>query len=122
MNILGVEYYDRRHATFLRLNFPIKYGIIDFGMSRHFEADKVPHLADIYTGRPTKAPEIHQKIPYDPFAADVHQTGAMLLSLCWVCFFWQAILVTPSDSQRPLALDIVDLRFYSHHQQHDVRR
>jgi serine/threonine protein kinase len=92
MNILGVEYYDRRHATFLRLNFPIKYGIIDFGMSRRFETDKVPHLADIYTGRPTKAPEINQKIPYDPFAADVYQTGAMLLSLCWVCFFWQAIL------------------------------
>jgi hypothetical protein len=85
MNILGVEYYDRRHTTFLRLNFPIKCGIIDFGMSRCFEADKVPHLTDIYTGRPTTAPEIKQKIPYDPFAAGVYQTGAMLLSLFWGC-------------------------------------
>jgi len=82
---------------------------------------KVPHLADIYTGRPTKAPEINQKIPYDPFAADVYQTGAMLLSLCWVCFFWQAILhhLIPNAL---LALDIVDLRFCSHHQQYDARR
>jgi hypothetical protein len=92
MNILGVEYYDRRQATYLRLNFPIKYGIIDFGRSRRFESDKAPHLADIYTGRLTKAPEINQKIPYDPFAADVYQTGSMLLSLCWVRFSLQTLL------------------------------
>jgi hypothetical protein len=87
MNIHGVEYNDRKHATFLRLNFPVRYGIIDFGMSRRFEADKAPHLAELYKGRPTKAPEINLKVPYDPFAADVYQTGSMLLSLFWVRFF-----------------------------------
>ena len=56
-------------------------------MSHRFEAAKAPHLAELYTGRPTKAPEINLKIPYDPFAADVYQTGLMLLSLIWVRFF-----------------------------------
>jgi len=83
MNILGVEYNDRNHATFLRNNFPVRYGIIDFGMSLRFEADKAPHLAELYTGRRTTAPEIDMKKPYDPFAADVYQTGSMLLSLLW---------------------------------------
>jgi hypothetical protein len=41
-------------------------------MSLHFEADKAPHLAELYTGRRTMAPEIDMKRPYDPFTADVY--------------------------------------------------
>ena len=84
MDILGIEYNDRTHATFLRHNFPVRYGIIDFGISLHFEADQAPHLTMLYKGRRTKAPEIDLKRPYDPSTADVYQTGSMLLSLLWV--------------------------------------
>jgi len=86
MNILGVESIDRHEATFLRRSFPVRYGIIDFGLSRHFQADNAPHLADVYIGRLTKAPELDLKSPYDPFAADVYQTGSMFLNMFWVCF------------------------------------
>jgi hypothetical protein len=92
MNILGVEHHDRQHTRLLRHNFPIRYGIIDSGLSRRFHADKTPHLADVYTGRPTKAPEMDFKIPYDPFAADFYQTEYMLLSLCWVRFYLTAYM------------------------------
>jgi hypothetical protein len=92
MNILGVEYHDRNHAMFLRHKFPVRYGIIDFGMSLHFEADQAPHLAELYTGRRTMAPEIDLKRPFDPFAADVYQTGSMLLSLLWVRFSYRLYL------------------------------
>ena len=86
MNILGVESIHRHKAILLRTTFPVRYGTIDFGLSRRFHADNAPHLADVYIGRLTKAPELDLKIPYDPFAADVYQTGSMFLNMFWVCF------------------------------------
>jgi serine/threonine protein kinase len=105
MNMLGVEQIDSNHARTLRLNFPLRYGIIDFGQSRRFdpERDTAPYLADVYVGRPTKAPELDLNTPYDPFAADVYQTGSMLLSLLWVRLFLIIImhsnLASPSDCE-----------------------
>ena len=86
MNVLGIEQTDSKQAWTLRSRFPVRYGFIDFGQSRRFEADKAPHLADIYTGRLHKAPELDLHEPYDPFAADVYQTGSTLATLFWVCF------------------------------------
>jgi hypothetical protein len=86
MNVVGLEQIDQSRALNLRLHVPIRYGFIDFGQSRRFKADKGPHLADVYTGRPHKAPELDLHEPYDPFAADVYQTGSTLGTLFWVCF------------------------------------
>jgi hypothetical protein len=86
MNILGIEQIDSKQAWALRSNLPLRYGFIDFGQSRRFEADKAPHLSDVYTGRPNKAPELKLLKPYDPFPADVYQTGSTLATLFWVCF------------------------------------
>src|SRR5882762_4623179 len=107
MNILGVEYNDREEATFLRRHFKVRYGIIDFGMSLRFEAEKTPHLAERYTGRRTKAPELDLKTPYDPFAADVYQTGSMLLSLLWVrmcCRLYSRYILTHTIIQHLILL------------------
>jgi hypothetical protein len=86
MNFLGIEQLDTHSAHFLKSWFPVRYGFIDFGQSRRYEADKTPHLADVYTGRFHKAPELDLREPYNPFAADVYQTGSMLLKLFYVCF------------------------------------
>ena len=84
MNFLGIEQTDTREAEYLKSRFPIRYGFIDFGLSRRFGENTTHHLVDVYTGRFHKAPELDLREPYNPFAADVYQSGSMLLILFYV--------------------------------------
>ncbi|KAL1737803.1 hypothetical protein HDZ31DRAFT_16642, partial [Schizophyllum fasciatum] len=62
------------------VHLPIRYGIIDFGESVFL--DGVPEsLAPPrnYAPRPNSAPEVSSQQPFDPFAADVHQTAMFML-------------------------------------------
>ena len=83
MNVPGIEQIDPRETAGLRSWFSVRYGFIDFGLSR-FEAGNTPYLADVYTGRFHKAPELDLQKPYNPSAADVFQTGSALVTLFWV--------------------------------------
>lgn len=64
----------------------MRYGFIDFGMSRRFpvNSDVASRLVDVYSGRLHKAPELEAKNPYNPFPADVYQVGHMLLAWFYV--------------------------------------
>jgi len=87
MNFLGIEQTDTREAEYLKSRFPIRYGFIDFGLSRRFGENTTHHVADVYTGRFHKAPELDLREPYNPFAADVYQSGSMLLILFYNILF-----------------------------------
>jgi len=47
MNFLDIEQTDIRGARVLRSRFPVQHGFINFGQSRKFAADDIPHLADV---------------------------------------------------------------------------
>jgi hypothetical protein len=64
MNTLGVEHNDRQYND--------------------------RHLADLYTGRPTKAPEIDLKRPYDAFAPDVTKRDRYCCHCAGFPFLWQS--------------------------------
>ncbi|KIY48981.1 hypothetical protein FISHEDRAFT_73094 [Fistulina hepatica ATCC 64428] len=69
----------------IRSLFPVRYAFIDFGCARMFPADEhAPAnerlVTDMFIGRPSKAPELELQQPYDPFAADVFQTGTFFVS------------------------------------------
>lgn len=60
------------------------YRFMDFGTSRMYDPAEQSPRADIYYGRDNKAPELNKEKPYDPFPADVHALGVMLLSILFV--------------------------------------
>ncbi|KIY51958.1 hypothetical protein FISHEDRAFT_70194 [Fistulina hepatica ATCC 64428] len=69
----------------IRSLFPVRYAFIDFGCARMFRPDEhAPAnerlVTDMFIGRPSKAPELELQQPYDPFAADVFQTGTFFIS------------------------------------------
>lgn len=61
------RYYSRR-------DHPVKYYFIDFGMSSHFK-DEEPRLVLGAKGADQDAPELSNKIPYDPFMLDIFILG-----------------------------------------------
>ncbi|KAL1741141.1 hypothetical protein HDZ31DRAFT_67217 [Schizophyllum fasciatum] len=74
-------------------HLPIRYGIIDFGESVFFDAASEQLAPDApkllapprdYCPRPTSAPEVGSQQPFDPFAADVYQTGMFILEQFYV--------------------------------------
>lgn len=76
MNFYGTIPPDTERPAF-RSDFPVKYALIDFGSSVQFPPDTLAQERRGYwvVGREQRAPETKRKRPFDPFAADVYQTG-----------------------------------------------
>jgi len=71
-------------APELRNSFPVKYALIDFGQSVQFPADSdLSSCKGIWpVPREQSAPETKRGSPFDPFAADVYQTGRTIFGWC----------------------------------------
>lgn len=82
-----------------RSTFPVRYLMMDFGFSCQFPSS-VPLsecLAEPMTkGREHKAPEV-ESTQFNPFAADVYQTGRLLYGWFYVCL--DSSLISPSPAQ-----------------------
>ena len=107
MNFWGVSPPPRdfhRKAPILRAQFPqaVKYALIDFGYSIQFSPDADPssYLGTWKVPRLQRAPETTSGIPFDPFAADVYQTGRLIYGWCMV----RHKLIVLSDLQRLMVL------------------
>lgn len=58
----------------LRMDHPVKYFYIDFGLSVRFEPDASPYVVgDV--GRDAEVPELSSTVPYDAFKADIYALG-----------------------------------------------
>ncbi|KAL6301931.1 kinase-like domain-containing protein [Sparassis latifolia] len=87
MNFWGVVPRSRNFGTLapeLRSGFPVKYALIDFGHSVHFAADSdTQSRRGIWpVPREQSAPETKRGRPFNPFAADVYQTGRTIFGWC----------------------------------------
>ena len=107
MNFWGVAQPSRdldRKAPILRALFPqaVKYALIDFGFSIQFSPDIDPssYLGKWKVPRLQRAPETATRDPFDPFAADVYQTGRSIYGWCMV----RHKLIVLSDLQRLMVL------------------
>jgi hypothetical protein len=57
---------------------PVKYFIVDFGISRRYESLDPPPLEDLILGRNRSLPEYRLKIdPCNPFATDIYYLGSL---------------------------------------------
>ncbi|KAI0364009.1 kinase-like protein [Pilatotrama ljubarskyi] len=67
---------DAVHDThpLLRMDRPVKYFYIDFGLSVHFPVG-APSRVIGKVGRDTEIPEMSDTVPYDAYKADVHALG-----------------------------------------------
>jgi hypothetical protein len=62
---------------------PVKYIIIDFGISRRYEPSDKPPLEYLIRGGNKTLPESRLGIdPCDPFAADIYYIGSLLKTTC----------------------------------------
>ena len=107
MNFWGVTQPPRdfgRKAPILRAQFPqaVRYALIDFGCSIQFSPDADPssYLGKWKVPRLQRAPETTSGIPFDPFAADVYQTGRSIYAWCMV----RHKLIVLSDLQHLMVL------------------
>ncbi|EJD41431.1 hypothetical protein AURDEDRAFT_138671 [Auricularia subglabra TFB-10046 SS5] len=57
---------------------PIRYYLIDFGISSRFDGDG-PYRVTGTIGRDPTAPELSDTVPYDPFKLDVYMVGNFFL-------------------------------------------
>lgn len=57
----------------------VRYYFVDFGVSLRFEGD-APHLATGTICRDPTAPELSNRIPFDPFMLDVYLLGNFFLT------------------------------------------
>ncbi|KAI0365113.1 hypothetical protein BV20DRAFT_784326 [Pilatotrama ljubarskyi] len=58
----------------LRIEHPVKYFYVDFGLSVHFQPDSSTLvLGDV--GRDAEVPELSSTVPYDAFKADIYALG-----------------------------------------------
>ena len=64
---------------------PVKYYIIDFGLSSWFPEGHEGALVTGVVGQTKVVPELSDTVPYDPFKVDIIQLGAALKSLLKVC-------------------------------------
>jgi hypothetical protein len=64
-----------------RSTFPVRYMILDYGISHHFAptSDPITHLIKPFkTLHRYQAPESAGPVPHDPFASDVYMTARLL--------------------------------------------
>ena len=105
MNFWGVTQPSRdfgRKAPILHAQFPVKYSLIDFRYSIQFlpDADPSSYLGTLKVSRPQRAPETTTGNPFNPFAADVYQTGRSIYGWCMV----RHKLIVLSDLQHLIVL------------------
>lgn len=61
-----------------RIDVPVKYYFIDFGISTRFPADQHPRLVLGTQGLDDEVPELSDTTPYDPFKTDIFIIGNLL--------------------------------------------
>lgn len=61
-----------------RIDVPVKYYFIDFGISTRFAPDQNPRLVLGTLGLDDEVPELSDTVPYDPFKTDVFIIGNLL--------------------------------------------
>ncbi|EIW62120.1 uncharacterized protein TRAVEDRAFT_144504 [Trametes versicolor FP-101664 SS1] len=61
-----------------RIDVPVKYYFIDFGISTRFASDQRPRLVLGTLGLDDEVPELSDSVPYDPFKTDVFIIGNLL--------------------------------------------
>lgn len=64
--------YDATHLP--RLDFPVRYYFIDFGISTVFDEGESPYVLGT-KGRDKEPPELSDHIPYNAFMLDVYILG-----------------------------------------------
>jgi len=87
MNFWGIVPPSRKFgmlAPELRSCFPVNYALIDFGHAVQFsrESDPSSRIGNWPVPREQSAPETKREAPFDPFAADVYQTGRTIFGWC----------------------------------------
>ena len=66
-----------------RTAHPVKYYLVDFGISQHYEPFDTPPLEDLILGGDRTLPEFRLKIyRCDPFATDIYYLGNLFASAC----------------------------------------
>lgn len=79
MNFCGV--FNGEPGAELRSTFPVRYMILDYGISHYFSPDSDPAtrlIKPFKTRQSHQAPESGGQIPHDPFASDVYMTARLL--------------------------------------------
>lgn len=61
-----------------RIDMPVKYYFIDFGISTQFAPDQRPRLVLGMEGLDKDVPELSITVPYDPFKTDIFIIGSLL--------------------------------------------
>ncbi|EIW62126.1 uncharacterized protein TRAVEDRAFT_44958 [Trametes versicolor FP-101664 SS1] len=61
-----------------RIDVPVKYYFIDFGISTQFAPDQHPRLVLGTDGLDDEVPELSNTVPYDPFKTDIFIIGNLL--------------------------------------------
>lgn len=61
-----------------RIDVPVKYYFIDFGISTQFAPDQHPRLVLGMEGLDKDVPELSATVPYDPFKTDIFIIGSLL--------------------------------------------
>jgi serine/threonine protein kinase len=64
-----------------RLDAPVSYYFIDFGISFKFPSREAREKVTQIMGRELTTPELSQKAPYDPFPVDIYIAGRLLYNL-----------------------------------------
>ncbi|KAH9888342.1 kinase-like domain-containing protein [Cubamyces lactineus] len=98
----------------LRMDHPVKYFYIDFGLSVRFEPDASPYVVgDV--GRDAEVPELSSTVPYDAFKADIYALGNLFdkefvqyHSLDFLCELVDA-MKRRQPSQRPTAVELIEI-------------
>jgi serine/threonine protein kinase len=113
MNFYGVTQPPRdrgRKPPILRGLFPVKYSLIDFGCSIQFSPDADPssYLGTWKVSRQQRAPETTTGKPFDPFAADVYQTGRTIYGWCMVRYKAHSSLCPATSNGRLLVQKFKD--------------
>lgn len=61
-----------------RIDVPVKYYFIDFGISTQFAPDQHSRLVLGTDGLDDEVPELSKTVPYDPFKTDIFIIGNLL--------------------------------------------
>lgn len=61
-----------------RIDVPVKYYFIDFGISTQFDPDQHSRLVLGLEGLDKDVPELSATVPYDPFKTDIFIIGSLL--------------------------------------------
>jgi len=104
----------------MRTQFPPKYYLIDFGISRRYDADVVNPREPPILGGDKTVPEFQKSIaPQDPFATDIYYVGNMMKNDCLEKFLGVEFLeplvadMTQEDPKKRPTVDEALARFDS---------